>query len=91
MISNINFRPTAPSSEVTQAKESVSNITSTTGMDDKVFMSESAKLVMEMLQDNQSPEDFNRIMQLQQAIQEGTYVVNAQQIAEKLLLDMDEL
>lgn len=90
MISNVNFSTSAPITESTQVSEKISQVNKPNGMDDKVFMSDNAKMVMEMLDDQQSPEDFQRIVQLQQAIENGSYVIQADKIADKLLQDMSE-
>lgn len=92
MISNITLNSTTPpsSNTTTQSKYNADGIKNVSRMDDKVLMSDSAKLVAQMLEDNQSPEDMDRIMQLQHAIHTGTYNVDAEIIADKLLRDAEE-
>ena len=92
MISSINFRTSSLSSDpIAQPKHKVAGVAGASGAHDKVLMSDTARLVMHMIEENQSPEDLDRIMQLQQAVHSGNYEIDPEKVADKLLKYVEEL
>lgn len=92
MISNINMN-TAQISKVSNITETnkINPVPNSAPQSDHVSISDTAKVVMQSLQDTGTPVDIDKVMQLQVMIQTGNYQVESKSIADKLIQDATEL